>query len=108
MNLYVVEARTNGAGAGSLPAVGGLAPPNPPTLAYFQGQNSKFSNVNILALTQGGPQVVDRSLGDTDVLLIYADAQASVQCGQVPGSVQNIAAGIANGVYVNIANFKAP
>ena len=106
-NIYVVEAYTAGAGSGVLPALAGLSPPNPPTLAYFQGQNAKFQAIQILPLTPG-PVAIERSNATTDCIAVYADGNACVQAGQAPGALQNITGGITNGVYLNASAFLAP
>lgn len=109
-NVYVVEAYTAGAGSGVLPALAALSPPNPPTLAYFQGQNAKFTAISILPLTPG-PMAILADSALTDVLLVYADAAAVIQTGQVPAALQNLSAvggNLANGVYLNQSAFRAP
>ena len=109
-NIYIVEAFTNGSGSGVLPALAALSPPNPPTLAYFQGQNAKFQNLQINPLTSG-PIAIMRENATSDVLLVYADGNACIQPGQVPGALQNLVAvggNLANGVYLNAAAFLAP
>jgi hypothetical protein len=104
-NMFIVEAETNGAGSGSLPAVGSLSPPSPPTLAYFRGQNAQFTNVQVLPINVGDHGLLTRAL--TDVVLLYSEAPASVRTGHVPGSHVNLAAGVSNGQYLNRSAFKA-
>lgn len=104
-NVFIVEAETNGAGAGSLPAIGGLSPPMPPTLAYFQGQNAAFTKLQALPVGCGENALLTRPL--TDVVLIFSEVAASVKNGHVPKAPTAVAAGIANGVYLSRSSFKA-
>ena len=103
--LYLVEAETSGAGSGVLPAVGALAPPTPPTLAYFKSQDVRFSNVQMLPLQNGEQPFMYRHL--TDVVLVYSDGNAVVKTGHVPNAKISLTAGIASGQYLNRATFRA-
>lgn len=103
--VYVVKAATNGAGSGSLPAIGSLSPPSPPTLAYFQSKSAKFVGLEVLPL-QMGPQHIGTQDFAIDTLLVYADGNASTFCGHVPGSKNSLSAGIANGAYIDRAAFR--
>lgn len=104
-NLFIVEAETNGAGSGALPAVGSLSPPMPPTLAYFKSQDARFSNLQVIPVGNGHNSLLTRAL--TDVVLLYSEVAATVRTGHVPGSPVSITAGISNGQYLNRSAFKA-
>jgi hypothetical protein len=104
-NLYIIEAETNGGGSASLPTIGSLAPPNPPTLAYFVSKNTKFTNVQIRPAQAGRQNLLVRS--STDTVLIYSDTPVSVRTGNVPGAPIALTAGIANAQYLNRSAFKA-
>lgn len=102
---YVVEAETNGAGSGVLPAIGGLAPPSPPTLSYFKSQDARFTRLQFVPIGHGHNGLLTSN--NTDVVLLYSDVAATIKPGHVPGMSINVAAGIANGQYLNRSAFKA-
>lgn len=104
-HLFVVEAETNGAGSGALPAIGGLNPPMPPTLSYFKSQDARFTNLQALPIGSGHNNLLTRPL--TDAVLVYSEVAGTIRKGHVPGASVNLAAGIANGVYIDRSGFKA-
>jgi hypothetical protein len=101
--FYQVEAETNGAGSGALPSIGSMSPPTPPTLAYFQGQDSRFTKVKQSHAGLGIHPLLLRPL--TDVVLIYADSNVSVAT-EIPGAPTVLVGGFANGAYLSRSSFR--
>ena len=104
-HVFIVEAETNGAGSGVLPAIGGMAPPTPPTIDYFRGLDARFTKLQALPVGSGENALLTRN--NTDVVLIFSEVAVSVKSGHVPKASTAVASGIANGVYLNRSSFKA-